>query len=46
MRLILGGINGDYLRNLIEEANVIEDDERMPHCAPPQGVDRKSHISH
>ena len=29
MRLILGGINGDYLRNLIEEASVIEDGVRV-----------------
>jgi hypothetical protein len=29
MRLILGGTNGDYLRNLIEEASVIEDGVRI-----------------
>ena len=28
MRLILGGINGDYLRNLIEQASVIDDGAR------------------
>ena len=29
MRLILGGINADYLRNLIEEASAIEEDVRV-----------------
>jgi hypothetical protein len=29
MRLILGGINGDYLRNLIEEASAIDEGGRV-----------------
>jgi hypothetical protein len=29
MRLVLGSINGDYLRNLIEDASVIEDGARI-----------------